>query len=240
MKVLIADDNQINRLFLHGVLSQASFDVTEAADGSQALDLCRQQHFDLIFMDIRMPGMDGLEATAAIRSLSGFDPVSTRIIALTADLRLQQKQELLQLGFDACLAKPVDRQTLLDSIHDYPEGTSNPTDSTPTEVLDSDAALSAAGGNRELVTKLADMLDRELAKFLPMIDQAMADGNLDQARDMVHKIRGSAGYCGARVLLAEAERLELALANGEGSADGSALESFRTAAEATRRTLQAS
>lgn len=233
MKVLIADDNEINRRFLRGVLEPESIQVMEANDGEQAVELCASHRFDLIFMDIRMPGMDGMAATEAIRSAPGFDPDQTRIVALTADLRVRQKDDLLRQGFSHCLTKPVDRKTVLAMLGDpEPPMVEAPEDHGP-PLIDQEAALAAAGGNQELLDRLSGMLEMELARFLPLIDQSLEADRRDEARDMVHKVRGSAGYCGARVLQSAAEQLETALSDGGSSALETHLEIFRRAARDT-------
>ncbi len=173
-------------------------------------------------MDIRMPEIDGIEATTIIRQLPGFSMEETAIIALTADLQIQQQTDLFQLGFNNYLSKPISRQTLLDSINTLekvlrqPSTQELPIHDQATMPIDRQAALSAAGGNRALVEKLTVMFASELTRFEPIIESHIHQGEYDSARELVHKIRGSAAYCGARPIQQTCAALELSLTQADG------------------------
>ncbi len=221
MQILIADDNDINRQFLIGVLEETHHVTVEATDGKQAVRACRNQSFDLILMDIRMPEIDGIEATAIIRQLDGYGMDEIAIIALTADLQIQQQTNLAEHGFNDYLSKPVSRQTLLDTIENL-ERVMNETvtDEFLTEPelqlpIDQTQALAAAGGNRSLVEKLTEMFIAELEQFSPKIEELINTQQYDAARDIVHKIRGSAGYVGAKPIQTTCAALELCLMRNE-------------------------
>lgn len=235
MRILIADDNQINREFVRGVLSGGAHEITEAADGREAVERFSEGPFDLILMDLRMPEMDGLEATLAIRRMPS-NPTPT-IVALTADLHIQQETDLLAKGFDVCLSKPVSRQTLIELTGrlSQPESMAQPTENA--ELLDSEAALAAAGGNRELVDRLLAMLGKELSAFVPRIRQFSASGDYPAARELVHKLRGSAGYTGAVELVKVTAELELALTRGSATEVAPAVEHLQQAADRLRPLL---
>lgn len=215
LRILIADDNEINRAFLIGVLRSFQHEIAEAEDGNAAISRCREQRFDIVLMDIRMPGVDGIQATQRIRDIPGYE--QTPIVALTADLQVRQRDALMAHGFAATLAKPVSRQILLDVLSSCVDGAPPPApEPDPGEPpIDRQIALSATGGNRELVERLTDMLARELAQFEPAIAAAMDDKQLDSAREMVHKLRASAGYCGAGPLQSAAAAFEEALSAGD-------------------------
>ncbi len=230
MRVLVADDNQINREFIKGVLERERFLIAEAADGRAAVECCRAGAFDLILMDIRMPGMDGVAAAREIRALPGFEQGATTLIALTADLQLQQQTDLMQEGFDAVLLKPISRARLLETIEQTPgRRPARDRSGTARAPIDHDAALAAAGGSRDLVDRLTAMLVEETAQFLPRIETAIEAGDYAAAREMAHKTRGSAGYTGARVLQQTAAELELALTRRQRDEIDQALKHLRTA-----------
>ncbi|MBA7582934.1 Sensor histidine kinase RcsC [subsurface metagenome] len=86
-----------------------------AQNGINAIDLCTENQFDLIFMDIKMPAMDGYEATSRLRKKGN----STPIIAQTAYARIEDEKIILQKGFDGYLPKPIDRKKLLSLIDKY-------------------------------------------------------------------------------------------------------------------------
>ncbi len=112
-RVLIAEDNETNRMLLQHMIDQTVYKLTFADNGKQALDLFRQSRFDLILMDISMPEMDGIEATKAIRSFEvsqGLSP--TPIVALTAHKMSGDRERFESVGMDGYLSKPVPAKAL--------------------------------------------------------------------------------------------------------------------------------
>ncbi|MEM9305628.1 MAG: response regulator [Pseudomonadota bacterium] len=226
-RILIADDNEINREFLRAVLRRDQWRIETVDNGREAIECCRAARYDLVLMDIRMPEVDGIAATAEIRTIDGYDGVP--ILALTADLHLQQQDELRSRGFAATLLKPISRQALLTAIGNFldvePESASPPSDAGPAPI-DRQAALAAAGGNTELVDRLTGMLAQELEDFAPRIAEHIAQAALPAARELVHKLRASAGYCGAISLRDAAGELENALSAGDSQAVAAAHRGF--------------
>ncbi len=106
--ILIVDDDETNRFVLKTILQNTSTHIIMVENGREAVRLCKNRDFDLIFMDCRMPVMDGFEATAAIRSLTaGKSRKHPVIIALTADATLATRQHCSAVGMDDCLIKPL-------------------------------------------------------------------------------------------------------------------------------------
>ncbi|KAK0360457.1 hypothetical protein LTR94_027225, partial [Friedmanniomyces endolithicus] len=116
MRVLIVDDHPSNRDLLRIMLQAADCETVEAKDGQDALDRIGEGPFDLVLMDVRMPVMDGLQATRAIRAMEG--PVaSIAILAVTAEAMPEDAARCLAAGMDAHLAKPVTQGRLYDAIN---------------------------------------------------------------------------------------------------------------------------
>jgi len=113
-KVLLVDDVESNRLFLREVLTRANLIVLEAADGTEAVILAAEALPDFIFMDIRMPLMNGLEATRQIRKLPLLNRVP--IVALTASTDQTAQQQIQLNGFDGFLTKPVNLSRLFHEL----------------------------------------------------------------------------------------------------------------------------
>lgn len=109
--ILVVDDQAVNRLVTSRMLSADGHIVTLANDGIEALEACDEKQFDLIFMDISMPRMDGLEAMQHLRSRSGWES-DVPIVALTAHALPDDVTACLEAGATAHESKPVDRQTL--------------------------------------------------------------------------------------------------------------------------------
>ncbi|MCB9753234.1 MAG: response regulator [Myxococcales bacterium] len=112
-RVLIAEDHRVNRLLLIRLLRPLGFELREAADGQEAVELAREWSPHVIFMDIRMPVMDGYEATRRIKSALAEPPV---IIALTAGVFEHERARIDASGCDGLLSKPVRARALLDML----------------------------------------------------------------------------------------------------------------------------
>jgi PAS domain S-box-containing protein len=115
LRILLAEDNAISRMVVSETLRNAGFDVTAVADGEEGLKKLGQSDFDLVFLDISMPRMDGLEALRHIRSRAGPN-ARVPVIALTAHVLEEDQKRFTEAGFDAVLGKPTSRAQLLAVI----------------------------------------------------------------------------------------------------------------------------
>ena len=113
--ILLVEDNEVNQKVALKMLSTFGLKVDVAVDGVQALKMCRQFSYQLIFMDLQMPNMDGYEATKAIRSEEGLNQ-DTPIIALTANAFYDVKNQCLKAGMNDFLAKPYKKALLRDLL----------------------------------------------------------------------------------------------------------------------------
>jgi CheY-like chemotaxis protein len=104
-RILLVDDNRVNVLVSAYALRKLGCDVVEAEDGQEALDALCSERFDLVLMDVRMPVMDGLEATREFRRREGDGP-RTPVVALSAGALLQEQQECFDAGMDDFASKP--------------------------------------------------------------------------------------------------------------------------------------
>ncbi len=112
--VLLVEDCLINQEVTRELLQSAGLRVDSALDGEEAVRLVQTRDYDLILMDVRMPGMDGLEATRAIRALPACRQIP--IIAMTADGHEEDRQACLAAGMDDFLAKPVEPEILYAAL----------------------------------------------------------------------------------------------------------------------------
>ncbi len=106
-KILVVDDNAVNRKVLRNLLKETQIQVTEAAGGAECLHLVQESHYDLIFLDHMMPEMDGVETLHRIKALSTFPCEDTPIVVLTANAVSGAKEAYLSEGFDDFLSKPI-------------------------------------------------------------------------------------------------------------------------------------
>jgi CheY-like chemotaxis protein len=117
-RILLVEDNIINQRVAIGMLSKRGHEVTLAQDGAEAVALTERQTFDLVLMDLQMPGMSGLDATAAIRARERTTGGHLRIIAMTARAMASDREQCLAAGMDGYLSKPIDRTLLFEAVEE--------------------------------------------------------------------------------------------------------------------------
>ena len=114
-RILLAEDNPINRKLATTLLGREGHQVMTVEDGQAVLDALARDHFDLLLMDMEMPGMNGLEATRRIRSTESPGH-RLPILALTANVMPQHKQSCLDAGMDGFIGKPIHQDELFGAI----------------------------------------------------------------------------------------------------------------------------
>jgi two-component system sensor histidine kinase BarA len=213
-KVLLVDDNPANLQLASELLRGLNTEVITASNGKQAIDICAEDEFDVIFMDIQMPGMDGIEATKHIRAME-TERRRTPIIALTAHSITEQKSELLIAGMDDCISKPVNETQLAHIINRWASLTGKKSVVAQTEeqiapiteklrdimtrelgAVDIQLCLKLANNKPALARDMLTMLLANLEAEKTQIDQTLASGNYRQLGDLIHRLYGSCCYCG--------------------------------------------
>lgn len=111
-RILCVEDEVANRVLMRDILKRAGYDVTEVADGASALSALEAESIDLVVMDLRLPGVSGIEITRRIRENPSFE--SLPIIGLSADLYIVR--ESIAAGCDESLSKPVHPRNLLEAV----------------------------------------------------------------------------------------------------------------------------
>lgn len=215
--ILLVDDNPANLQFTSELLTALNTNVRQANSGPKAIEACQEEKFDVIFMDIQMPGMDGIEATRRIREIEK-GKTRTPIIALTAHSITEQKAELLIAGMDDCLSKPVNEAQLIHVINRWAslsgkteislrstDSNAKSTDNINEHITLSnfesssvDIALCLKLSNHKpaLARDMLKMLIAGIAEEKQLIIDAMASENYEEAGEIVHKLYGSSCYCG--------------------------------------------
>ncbi|MBQ4846272.1 two-component sensor histidine kinase BarA [Pseudoalteromonas sp. MMG005] len=220
LKALIADDNDANLKLLSTLLSEQIEAIDTAHNGSQAVSLCKMHKYDLVFMDIQMPIMDGITACKTIKEASLNE--ETPIIAVTAHALSGEKNQLLKDGFSGYLTKPIDEDMLKQTICDYgqttpssvPRNKSQLTVSRPpfiSELLDWPLALQHAGGKPDLAIEMLNMLLNSITETKTNIHQAQEQNDSEQLLSVIHKFHGACCYTGVPKLKKLAEALETGL-----------------------------
>ncbi|MCQ0970505.1 ATP-binding protein [Paracoccus sp. TK19116] len=207
-KVLVIEDNEVNRMVVRGMLEARSCHVVEAVDGQEGVLLARDQRFDVIFMDISMPLLDGVAASRLIRSEGPNKDVP--IVALTAHVREEDEARFHAAGMNAVLAKPLSFRALdllLDSLADDP----------PSPVRQDEARRYLAANIGEAqADKVLPRIRQEFHESLQSLkDIAPEPQRRVEAARLAHKMAGAVALIGLAALRDELVRLEEEL-TGEG------------------------
>ena len=228
-RVLCVDDNPANLLLLETLLTDMGGKVVAVSSGQDALEAVKHNSFDLVFMDVQMPGMDGRQTTEAIRHWendSGQAPMP--IVALTAHALSNEKRSLLQGGLDDYLTKPISERQLAQVILKW---TGLPLTrsflAAPAEVrqventlkvLDSEEGLRLAAGKADLAADMLSMLLASLDEDRQVIREARLSNDRQAMIDRIHRLHGATRYCGVPQLRAACERSETLLKQNHPSA----------------------
>lgn len=216
INIMVVDDNEVNLRLAEIILHKHRARVTTARSGIQALDYASMNSYDIIFMDLHMPGLDGYEATKRIREISpGKQSV---IIALTANAMPNEKDKIIQCGMNGYLIKPVSNAILQKVIDQWifkkPISVTNQIDEAKDRKTDSTAIFSLAaakeftGGNEDLAYELFNMLCSELDDYTKVISTAISENDLIKLHHHVHKLHGSSRCCGTAALKEVSSHIE--------------------------------
>jgi len=216
LRILVAEDSHANQLVATGLLERLGHTGQVADDGALAVAAFREGAFDLVLMDVQMPGMDGFQAAAAIRALETTRGTHTPIVAVTAHAVRGDRERCLAAGMDAYLSKPLRRRELERVIEElFPAG-------PPVGVADREAALARLEGDEQLLADLIDITLREWPPLVAAIRGALAEGHLAAVGFKAHRLNGLARTFEARGAVDAAARLEAAAAGGDRAAAGAA------------------
>jgi len=218
-RALVAEDVEINQMVLNAMLSTAGLVVDFAHNGCEALEKWAQADYDLIFMDCRMPEMDGYEATRAIRHAATGN-VHVPIIALTANNSDEERHKCLEAGMDDFLAKPFTDAALLETLTHWlapAQGLASDSELTRYEVAVEHAqALDLEQFNklktlmRDKFHDFAGTVGARFTERAESIAAALREGKMAQVHEVAHSLKGIAGMIGARQVQELAYSLELA------------------------------
>lgn len=121
-RILLVEDNELNREIAVDMLHELGFFIEEAKDGAEAVEKIRQakpQYYDIVLMDIQMPYMDGYQATRSIRTLKNQEQANIPIIAMTANAFDEDRQKALEAGMNAHLSKPINEKQVIDTLYQF-------------------------------------------------------------------------------------------------------------------------
>lgn len=226
VKILVVDDNLINRKVARGFLNSYNFDLTEAESGPQAIDLVRQNRYDIIFMDHMMPVMDGIEAVEIIRRDCGENGTAPTIVALTANAMEGMRERFLDCGFQDFIPKPLEKKALNQLLMrwipesrrrhgDTADGSSplNP-DSFQIEGIDLNVAREYFSGSEAGFVELLGLYYTDGKRKIGLL-QGLSQSDLLRYQVEVHALKSTSANIGAMDVSALARSQENAAAQGD-------------------------
>jgi CheY-like chemotaxis protein len=213
-RILVAEDNAMNRKYIDTLLRKWNIEHFFAHNGREAYEMCQEDHYDLVLMDIQMPEMDGYEACHAIRELPGLNN-RTPIIALTASAMLSQRDKAFNAGMNDYLSKPFKPLQLFEKICLYIDSNEAIETNMPApqefsfdKRLDTEMLDTMYGDDLEYAFEMfeafRDNVPNEFRSVKPLLE---AEQWPDLAR-LLHKIKPSFGMVGLSTLEKALERME--------------------------------
>ncbi|MEN8146774.1 MAG: FIST N-terminal domain-containing protein [Campylobacterota bacterium] len=192
LSVLVAEDYEVNRMLMEELFKAYQIRVDFALDGKEAVSSALHKHYDLIFMDINMPHMDGIEATKILRE----EGLATPIIALTANAMQEDRDKYIQMGMDDYLGKPIEFNELdrILSFYTHTDASDSP-EATPIEQADAivQTMQEKTGFPQEIVIQLLQAFLDSAVDTLQDVKQAAAQKDYELLYTSLHQINGAAG-----------------------------------------------
>ncbi len=212
VRILLTEDNPINQQVAVELLEALGVETTVASSGEEALEILATRPFDLILMDIQMPGKDGLATTMAIRTELGI--TETPIIAMTANAMAGDRERCLESGMNDHIAKPIDPDAMALTLARWLEGARLSDARMPARAararagrdapagsarpgVDVASALRNLNGNEALLVRLLDVFAAEHQDYAAAMRQAASAGDFAAVNAMSHRLKGAAATLGA-------------------------------------------
>jgi len=246
LRVLVAEDNQISQQIIAMMLQAGGHLVTLVSDGESVLENYRNAAFDVVILDMHMPGRTGLEVAKAIRLLeaAGRDR-RMPIIMLTAAASIDLREDSRDAGVDLFLSKPVDPRALLRGVSqvfseaDYAGTPTAPTPQAPEGCIDRVLLQEMAELARDpdFMRTLTRKFSAEARHLIDLIETAVTGGDRAQFRELTHALKGTAMMAGAIRLRDSAARAEGTADSAFDGAGAGMIEDLREALEATNYEL---
>jgi len=213
-KLLLVEDHRVAARIAKTILIQLGCEVDIAETGKAALELAEKNAYDLIFMDIGLPDIDGWRVAEQIRSSQNLTQVP--IIALTAHAENEEKQRCLAIGMNMVITKPLTKkwaESVLENFIPKRERQKRQVKEVanikPVEkIVDIEYAKALVGGNEAVVQEMLTMLVDSLPEEIKALKAAYQEKDWQQLKSIAHKLKGGASYCGTLRLKSACTELE--------------------------------
>ncbi len=224
VRMLLAEDNPTNQKVALRILEKLGFQADVANNGKQALDAVRAREYDLVFMDVQMPEMDGFETTEQIRRLEAKTGRHTPIVAMTAHAMTGDRERCLAGGMDDYISKPIQPQAIVDAIErllaDKPLVSSvvlTPTSPPPPSpraqtgsLFDREGLLNRLQGDEDLFAEIVALFLEDAPRQIANLKEALMEGDCEKMMRHGHTLKGAAANFGAEPLRNVALQIETA------------------------------
>tara|TARA_R110000868_G_scaffold42681_2_gene144027 strand:- start:6892 stop:9945 length:3054 start_codon:yes stop_codon:yes gene_type:complete len=216
LRILVVEDNPINLKLLVSILSKHGVQIDTAEDGVIAVEKNQKNNYDIVFMDVQMPRLDGMEATKLIRQIPGKE-INPVIIALTANVSQDHKKSCLDAGMTDFLPKPIRVQTIRSLLQHHVENielvdpnsaSSGNATQTVESILNQDRLLKEFDGFEDLLLQFVQIFLGNYATYLQQIDTEIANNQLVEVARTVHTFKGIVGNFQSPVIIKNLELLE--------------------------------
>lgn len=210
-KVLLVEDQSIAAKVAASIISNLDCDVDIAENAESALTFIQKTEYEIIFMDIGLPDLSGIELTKQIRTKEWRQEKHVPIVALTAHIDTENKEDCISAGMDAVLSKPLKSNTASDIINAFiprrrtvseriKEDDLNSLSNLSGEIIDYQEGIDKMGGNETAASELLKLLKQSLQEELPLLNEAREANNWEKIQAIAHKLRGGSSYCGTQRL----------------------------------------
>ena len=220
LRILLVEDNPANQKLANYILQDRGHLVEIAGDGQEAVYLTEQNRYDVILMDVQMPGMNGLEATTAIRRREDGKR-RVPIIAMTAHAMRGDRDCCLAAGMDGYLSKPLNAQEMIGLVESLARGvvpvpeisaaTSGPAKTSlhaTAIIFDPEEALTRCFNSEDMVREMIQCFFDEVNSLFPQMRAALEKGDLEEVGRLGHRMKGTVVYLGAQPAKEAALRVE--------------------------------
>jgi two-component system aerobic respiration control sensor histidine kinase ArcB len=220
--ILLVEDQLLAAQVVKSILNQLNCSVDHVTNGKEALNYFKEKSYQLIFMDIGLPDIDGYEVTTQLRSLESDTHIP--IIALTAHIDEENKHRCIKAGMDALLSKPLTKEKARDILNAFilykkplVETTQNSQDivGSKDKILDVSMLNKVCLGKKELINEILGLVITDYPKELEKLKEAYGKKDWPALQSISHKLKGGASYCGAMHLMELCSQIDPHFREGE-------------------------
>jgi CheY-like chemotaxis protein len=238
--ILLAEDSLVNQKLAIGLLARKGHTVTVVNNGKEAVAAAAREPFDLVLMDVQMPEMDGLEATAMIRANERKSGGHLPIVAMTAHAMKGDREVCLSSGMDGYIAKPIRAAKLFETIDEVVQHKPGQLPVAPESPrLDWSKAVETVQGDLSLLRDIVTTFLDECPRMLDGIQQSLHGQQCRQLQLAAHTLKGSMRYFGAKEAFDRAYDLECLARDGHLENAGETLRSLQAELDRITPDLQA-